>query len=242
MINMDNRFLYNFFDTNLLDSLPDEWGIVIHCPDPRSIGFATTLTPTLIRQAIAKDIDLLVTHHDSWDFMLEERQKSIELLAQHHISHIWCHSPLDAADFGTSATLLTMAGCQVIKPIAEGNGHIGELPEPLRFSDIKASLNAQLSEIPCREHDANRVINRIACVTGAGAMIKYLSEALLYRIDLYLTGETSLYVLEYASFHDVNVLIYSHNYTEIFGTQNLARKIAGQLGINEIIQLDEPHY
>jgi putative NIF3 family GTP cyclohydrolase 1 type 2 len=135
-----------------------------------------------------------------------------------------------------------MAGCQVIKTIAEGNGHIGELPEPLRFSDIKASLNAQLSEIPCREHDANRVINRIACVTGAGAMIKYLSEALLYRIDLYLTGETSLYVLEYASFHDVNVLIYSHNYTEIFGTQNLARKIAGQLGINEIIQLDEPHY
>jgi len=61
MINMDNRFLDNFFDTNLLDSLPDEWGIVIHCPDPRSIGFATTLAPTLIRQAIAKDIDLLVT-------------------------------------------------------------------------------------------------------------------------------------------------------------------------------------
>ena len=73
-------------------------------------------------------------------------------------------------------------------------------------------------------------------------MIKYLAEALGYGIDLYLTGETSLYLLEYASFHNVNVLIYSHNYTEIFGTQNLAKKIADQLGIQEIFRLEEPHY
>jgi putative NIF3 family GTP cyclohydrolase 1 type 2 len=79
-------------------------------------------------------------------------------------------------------------------------------------------------------------------VPGAGAMTKYLAEALDYGIDLYLTGETSLYLLEYASFHNVNVLIYSHNYTEIFGTQNLANKIADQLGIKEIFRLDEPHY
>jgi putative NIF3 family GTP cyclohydrolase 1 type 2 len=79
-------------------------------------------------------------------------------------------------------------------------------------------------------------------VPGAGAMTKYLAEALGYGIDLYLTGETSLYLLEYASFHNVNVLIYSHNYTEIFGTQNLANKIANQLGIKEIFRLDEPHY
>jgi putative NIF3 family GTP cyclohydrolase 1 type 2 len=79
-------------------------------------------------------------------------------------------------------------------------------------------------------------------VTGAGASTKYLAEALPYGVDLYLTGETSLYLLEYASFQDVNVLIYSHNYTEIFGTQNLAYKIADQLGIKEIVRLDEPHY
>ena len=239
---MNNQLLHPNFDPTLLDSIPDEWGIVIHNPNPQSLGFATTLTPALIRQAITKDIDLLVTHHDSWDFMLEERQATIELLAGHQISHVWCHAPLDTADFGTSAALLTLTGCQLVETFAQGAGRIGELPGPLPLSDIKALLNGKLSETPCRIHDANRAVTRIACVTGAGASTKYLAEALPYGIDLYLTGETSLYLLEYASFHNINVLIYSHNYTEIFGTQNLAYKIADQLGIQAIFQLYEPHY
>ncbi len=239
---MNKKMLHNIFDPKLLDSQPEEWGIAIHCPDPQSIGYAATLTPALIRQAIAKDIDLLVTHHDSWDFMLEERNTSLELLAEHQISHVWCHAPLDSAEFGTSAALLTLIGCQLIGTIAQGDGRIGELPGPRPLSTIRELLNGKLSEIPCRENDAHRLVTRIACVTGAGASSKYLAEALAYGIDLYLTGETSLYLLEYASFQNINVLIYSHNYTEIFGTQNLANKIAGQLGIKTIIRLDEPHY
>jgi len=137
---------------------------------------------------------------------------------------------------------LKITGCQLVGTIVEGDGRIGELPRSLHLSDIRELLEEKLSEIPCREHDANRLVTRIGCVPGAGAMIKYLAEALGYGIDLYLTGETSLYLLEYASFHNVNVLIYSHNYTEIFGTQNLAKKIADQLGIQEIFRLEEPHY
>ena len=85
---LNNKILQHIFDPHLLDATPDEWGIVMHCPNPQSIGFATTLTPAVIRQAIARDIQLLVTHHDAWDFMLEEQQTAFELLAQHHISHI----------------------------------------------------------------------------------------------------------------------------------------------------------
>ena len=239
---MNNRLLHNIIDPKVLDSLPDEWGIIIHCANPRKVGFATTLTPAIIRQAVDKDIDLLVTHHDAWEFMLEERLTSIELLAQHQISHIWCHTPLDVVNFGTAATLLTITGCKVIKTIAKGDGRIGELPKPLPLSELIKLLDAQLSESPCRVHDANRLVARIACVPGAGARTAYLAEALEHEIDLYLTGETSLYLLEYASFHNINVLIYSHNYTEIFGTQNLANKIAVQLGIKKTFRLDEPHY
>ena len=239
---MNNKLLYQIFDPRLLDALPDEWGILVHCPDPQSLGFAITLTPAVIEQAIAKDIHLLVTHHDAWDFMLEERPTCIELLTQHQISHVWCHAPLDAADFGTSATLLNMLGCKSVATIVEDNGRIGELPEPLPLSDIRELLDAKLSESSCRMFDAHRLVIRIACVTGAGASTKYLAEALRYGIDLYLTGETSLYLLEYASFRNGSALIYSHNYTEIFGTQNLADKIAGQLGIKAIFRLDEPHF
>ena len=239
---MNNRILYNIFEPELLNSLPDQWGIVSHCPDPQSIAYATTLTPAVIKQAAARNIDLLVTHHDSWDFMREEQHASFELLEQHKISHIWCHTPLDRVDFGTAASLLSITGCQLTGIIAEDDGRIGELSEAHQLSEIRNLLNGQLSESPCREFDAKRLIRRIACVPGAGAMTGCLAEALAYGIDLCLTGETSLYLLTYATFHNISVLIYSHNYTEILGTQNLARKIADQMGIKTILRLDEPHY
>ena len=119
---------------------------------------------------------------------------------------------------------------------------MGELLEARPLSVIREVLDEQLSESPCRVHDAGRLIKRVACVPGAGANTGYLAEALAYDVDLYLTGETSLYLLEYARFHHVSVLIYSHNYTEIFGTRNLADRLAAHLGIRTISRLDEPHF
>jgi hypothetical protein len=42
---MNNRLLHNIIGPKVLDSLPDEWGVIIHCVNPRKIGFATTLMP-----------------------------------------------------------------------------------------------------------------------------------------------------------------------------------------------------
>jgi hypothetical protein len=43
-------------DHHLQETLPDGWSVASHCPDPQSIGFATTPTPAIIRQAIGRKI------------------------------------------------------------------------------------------------------------------------------------------------------------------------------------------
>lgn len=239
---MDTNILRTIFDTTLLEALPDEWGVVTHHPDPQSIGYATTLTHDVIRQAEERGIQLLVTHHNAWEFMREERAACQALLEQYQISHIWCHAPLDRVDFGTAAALLNLTGCKMVAKIVEDDGRVGELPEAKPLSAIRDVLDGELSESPCRVHDAGRPVWRIACVPGAGASTAYLSEALAHAADLYLTGETSLYLLEYARFHGVSVLIYSHNHTEIYGTRNLAERVAAQLGVEYIFRIDEPHF
>lgn len=127
---MNSKLLHSIFNPEILDAHPDDWGIAIHSPEPDVIGFATTLTPAVIQQANDQNINLLVTHHDVWDFMLEERSVSLELLSQHKISYIWCHAPLDAADFGTTAALLALFSYKMIGTIADGDGRVGELPAP----------------------------------------------------------------------------------------------------------------
>jgi putative NIF3 family GTP cyclohydrolase 1 type 2 len=239
---MNKEILQQVIERSFLEAQPDEWGVTIYCLNPKSIGYATTLTPSIILQAAANGLDLLVTHHDAWEFMLDQRKESHALLAQYQISHIWCHEPLDKSDFGTAGALLMNIGCKETGKIVGDCGRIGELPGELELSAIIEILNERISEIPCRMHDAKMPITRIATVPGGGMMVGYLVEALENHIDLYITGETSLYLLEYARFRGVSVLIYSHNYTEIFGTQNLARKIADYLEIPEIVRLDEPHF
>lgn len=239
---LDKSVLYQAIDPTLLDAQPDEWGVVDHCPNPGSIGYATTLTSAIIRQAVDKNLDLLVTHHDAWEFMLAERAESHNLLTRHKISHIWCHEPLDKAPFGTAAVLLEIIGCIEIGKIVEDCGRVGELQGEHKLADIINLLDAHLSEKPCRIHDSGKLISRIGCVPGGGMLVDYLVEALEYDVDLFITGETSLYLLEYARYREVSTLIYSHNYTEIFGTHNLARRIADHLGIAEITRLDEPHF
>jgi putative NIF3 family GTP cyclohydrolase 1 type 2 len=236
------KILYTIFDPNLLDSEPDEWGVVNHCPNPNAIGYATTLTPSVIRQSVAVDIDLLVTHHDSWDFMFEEREVSLHLLEKHQISHVWSHIPLDCADFGTASALLTSIGCKIVAIIVENCGRIGELPCKHDLPEVIGLFSEQLGETPCRVHDANRDIQRVAAVPGGGNMTNYLKEAHNNEADLYVTGETSLYLLEYSKHLGINTLVYSHNYTENFGTRNMALKFAEQLNIPRIVRLDEPHF
>ena len=105
-----------------------------------------------------------------------------------------------------------------------------------------ALLSEKMDEPPCRMHDTGEMILRVACVPGGGNMTTYLQEVAAYGIDLYITGETSLYLLEYARHLGVSVLVYSHNGTEIFGTRNLAERIAEGLGIQRILRFAEPHF
>jgi putative NIF3 family GTP cyclohydrolase 1 type 2 len=174
--------------------------------------------------------------------MFEEREVTFHLLEKHQISHVWCHMPLDRVDFGTASALLTSIGCNIVASIVEDCGRIGELPGKHDLSEVIGLFNEQLEETPCRVHDASREITRIACVPGGGNMTDYLKQACDHKADLYVTGETSLYLLEYGNHLGINVLVYSHNYTEIFGTRNLALKFSEQLNISRIVRLEEPHF
>ena len=239
---MIREILDDLFGRKLLDAHPDEWGIVAYCDHPSAAGYATTITPRTIRAAVDLNVDLIVTHHDAWDFMFEQREEVQSLLKENGLTHVWAHLPLDLADFGTSATLLSELGCGPVAVLQHAEGRVGELTESARLSAVRERLTALLLEEPCRVHDAGREVRRVATVTGAGFYTNFLRDALGYDVDLYVTGETSLFLLEYAKFREVNVLVYSHNYTELPGVRAFAERIAGALNLEVKGHLGDSHW
>jgi putative NIF3 family GTP cyclohydrolase 1 type 2 len=206
------------------------------------MGFCADAGPEEIRAAVDRNVDVIVTHHDAWDFMFEQREEVRSLLQKHGLTHIWAHLPLDLADFGTSAMLLSEIGCNPVATLAENAGRVGELSESASLATVRSNLTSLLCEEPCRVHDANRSVRRVATVTGAGIYTNYLREALHYDIDLYVTGETSLFLLEYAKFQNVNVLVYSHNYSELPGVRAFAAGIADALNLELKGHLGDSHF
>ena len=234
--------LNDLFGARLLDDNPDEWGISDRCPDPSAIGYATTITPRSISAALDLGANVIVTHHDAWSFMYEQRERVYELLRESCLTHVWVHLPLDRADFGTSATLLSEAGCKKAWKPTEGEVRIGELEEPTDFEGIRSVFDSLLQEQPRSLHDSGRAIRRIGCVTGAGVYTSYIKDAMPCDIDLYLTGETSLYLFEYAIHHGISVLVYSHNHTELPGVRAFAERLGQALQLEVKGHLGDSHF
>jgi len=84
-------------------------------------------------------------------------------------------------------------------------------------------------------------VKKIAILTGAGnnsALIKYAKEQ---DCDAFITGERTLYSVQYAKFAGINLYVGSHTYTEIFGVENFAKKVQEAYPDFEIFPIKEDH-
>ena len=234
--------LESIFGSAILHEHPDEWGFVPPKDPVLRIAAATTLSPNVIQGALEVGANLIVTHHDSWTFMHEHRARAHEMLREQGIGHIWCHHPLDVAAFGPGTSLLKSLGCELVVTVAGGGPPIGELPVPAELQECIEQFSAILGESPCRTVDSGKIISRVAAAPGGGILTDYLRRIKRYDPQLYITGETSLYLMEYAAFIGVSVLVYSHNHTELPAVVELAQRIADRLGSVPVEVIKEPHY
>lgn len=62
-------------------------------------------------------------------------------------------------------------------------------------------------------------------ITGAGHSSNFIRLAVEDGCDTYITGEATLYTIQYAQFVGINLLVGSHTFTEIFGVESVVREI-----------------
>lgn len=211
------------------------------------IGYATNITPEIVLQAAEKNVHLIITHHDAWDFVYGMKERCVELLKKHHIAHFYIHLPLDYVDFGTCNSLLKLLGVRsIVQQSHHLDGHsaigIGEFDSSVSFEQLVDRMTSLLDENVYFQKNNNKEIKRIGMVTGAGNGTDQLREAMNSQCDVYITGEKSLYTLQYARFINMNIIVGSHTFTEIFGVKSLAQKLQENFKDIEIVQLHEEHF
>lgn len=239
------RSLRGLFDVEKLSRFPDEWALNFRGgSDISKIGYCTNLTPDTVDAAILGDVDLILTHHDVWPFLYGMPEVCARKLDEHKISNCFVHLPLDDADFGTNASLASRLGLENIEKSAlEAEtfycGRIGEWKNGKTMDEVKAQLEQILGESVRAWQNHERLIRRVCIVTGAGMSTNFKREASERGCDLYITGEKTLYSVEYAEFVGMNLIVGSHTGTELPGVEELAHCVSRTLPDVQVIRLHE---
>ena len=232
------------FNKKLLEAFDDDYGFTNQSNKTIStIGYATNLSIETIEKAIENNVDLMVTHHDAWDFLYGLREECIKRLKANNISHFWIHGPLDFVEIGTCTSLMNVIGLdEIIKHSIYDEGDmpgVGEFAKPIDFNVLKERMSNKLGE-PVRAWKNNvKEVKKVGVLTGAGNTSNHIKRALEYGCDTYITGEANLYTIQYAQFAGINLLVGSHTFTEIYGVRSLAKRIQDLNNEINIIWLKE---
>ena len=237
--------LISLFDSEKLDRFPEEWGFTARGSGSVSkIGYCTNLTPHTVEEAIRHGADFVLTHHDAWSFMYGMPEACESRLEAHGIGNSFFHLPLDDADFGTNAALAGKLGlCNIERSTLSEDlfycGRIGEWEHEKSLDDAKAMLENAVGEQVHAWRNHDRPIRKVCIVAGGGAMTDYIKEAVDRSCDAYITGEKTLYSVEFAQFAGIDLLVGSHTATEFPGIESFARRVEEKLPNVRLVRLHE---
>ncbi len=240
------QYILELFNTKDNEHFYEESGITVRgTEDIKRIGYCTNLTLDTIEEARKNHVDLIITHHDAWEFIYGLKEACKEKLLEYNISHYFNHLPLDDCDFGTNNSLIEKLGLKIIERTHEEDGffcgRVAEFDEEVTFEKLVKKLEDILEEPVQSWKFKDGSIKRVGLVCGGGGFTTDVREAVERNCDVYITGEKVLYTIEYAKFAGINLIIGSHTFTEVFGIESLAMKIKDQYKDIEIVRLKEEH-
>lgn len=239
-------FITSLFESKDNEHFQEESGVTVRGKDDvRRIGYCTNLTLDTIEEGRKNNVDLIITHHDAWDFIFGLKDVCRNRLKEYNMSHYYNHLPLDDCDFGTNNSLIEKLGLHIVEKTHKENGfhcgRIAEFKEEIEFEDLINRLEGILEEPVKGWKFKDGGVKRIGLVCGGGGLTPDVREAFEKNCDVYITGEKILYTIEYAKFVGMSLIIGSHTFTELLGIESLARKIADKYKDIEIIRLVEEH-
>ena len=188
-------------------STAEEWDAIgLVCGDPaaevRRVLWAVDPVEEVVDEAIAADVDLVITHHP---LFLTGVHSVASTTAKGRIVHrlissgiaLYCaHTNADVADPGVSDALAAALGVTATRPVVAaeagpvGLGRIGELPQSMTLADF---ADVVATALPPTRHgvrvagDVARAVRRVAVCGGSGDSL--LAPATAQGADVLVTAD-----------------------------------------------------
>lgn len=236
----------------------DNVGLMLGNPEQQVTGILIALDPTeaLIQEALAQNLNTILTHHPLIFHPLKTIPgntplgRMLKTALSHDLALIACHTNLDLATCGVSNALAEKLGLHDTKPLtgqetaatmgqATGFGKIGSLPEPLpsgqflhRLLTALAAPGLQIAGV------LPETIHTVALCGGSGSDLAETARNM--GAQVYITGEVKHSVARWAEAADFCVIDAGHYPTENLIVPDLAeilKKSCAARGFTPIITI-----
>ena len=231
----------------------DNVGLLLGRPDRTVNRLMTclTLTPAVAREAIARHVQMIVTHHP----VLFRATKSItsdtiegRLLLDLIEAGIAVHSPhtaFDNAESGINQWLAESLGLNAIEPLRRfqrdipgGSGRMGMFAESHSKQEFLQKLatvvGAEYLEVAW--HGSDRV-HRVGLACGSA--VEYLADAMQAKCDTFVTGEARFHAAVECQSLACNLVLMGHFNSERPAVVRLASTLSDRLSGVECFASDE---
>lgn len=199
----------------------------------RRIAAAVDASEAVIRDAAAREADLLVVHHGLfWDGLRPvtgRRYRKMSHLVSAGLAVYSAHLPLDAhPEFGNCALLARGISLSLDGGFGSYEGHPvgwhGRFDPPLTAGELARRVGEAVAG-PARVLGSGPArIRTAAVVTGGGA--GFLADAAAAGIDALVTGEGAHHTFVDAHELGVHLVLAGHYATETFGVKALSAHLA----------------
>ncbi|MEM7811962.1 MAG: Nif3-like dinuclear metal center hexameric protein [Planctomycetota bacterium] len=222
----------------------DNVGLLLGDPaaEVKKVMTCLTLTPDVAEEAVAKGVDLVVTHHpiffkpvqrvtaETWEGAV------ILKLAAAGCAVYSVHTAWDDAGGGINDMLSAVIPLDNIKPIRPntdgvGSGRCGRLKTSMTLNDVAARFRGALGPgapepyVICESGDTQTAsVVGVAC----GSAIGFLEDAIAVGCDTFVTGEAKLHEALAARQAGVGLILLGHFASESFAMLELRNKVAGR--------------
>jgi len=241
----------NFVNTLLSPFLFDDQSInglqIEGTEEIKRVAFAVSATRDSIFKACELGADTLIVHHGIlWKYQGPKTitgpfHKRVAPLIQNNMNLLAYHLPLDAhLEIGNAACVARHLPLENLVPFAPYKkvpiGVKGILKTPMKANELKKIIkNALNHEVIMASPTNERLISSLGIITG-GASGSW-TEAVSEGVDAFLTGEISEHAWNDSQEANVTMYAAGHYATELFGIQELMKKIKENFSV-EVFFID----
>lgn len=219
----------------------DNSGVQLDCGEEIDKAlFALDLSTAAVERARQEGANLIFTHHPAIYTGLKSltpygEGKEILACAKAGISVISSHLCLDCAQGGIDESLMNGLGgtryFALMQPVSAGGyGRVFEVEER-SFSAFAEESERTFGALRTVVYDSGRPVKKVACFCGGGMDEETVNFALENGADTFVSSDGKHHLVKGALDGGMNVLLFTHYASEIYGFYRFYQKIKERAGI-----------